>query len=113
MLVLVLGHTITELVNVRILNEINEIDFYVRLDGQIGSYGNYYNPYQSSGGFYGGGYGGYNRPGYSSNYYPSSYGGNYFGGGGYYWGAGQKNTINIFLLTLSSLLTFIIYLITN
>ena len=81
------------------------------LDGQMGSYGNSYNPYQSSGGFYSG-YGSYNRPGYSSNYYPSSYGGNYFGGGGY-WGAGQKHTINTFLLILSSLLTFIVYLITN
>lgn len=81
------------------------------LDGQMGSYGNYYNPNQGSNSFYSG-YGG-NRPGYSSNYYPSSAGGNYFGGGGYYWGAGEKNSINRFLLLLSTCLTFIVYIITN
>lgn len=74
----------------------------------MGSYGSYYNQYPGSNSFYSNSN---NRPGYgynsgSNSYYPGS--GTYGG----FWNAGQKQTVNIFAVFLSSILAFAICLIT-
>ncbi|CAF0800017.1 unnamed protein product [Adineta steineri] len=96
--------------------------------GQYGAYGqgqgpyaNYYqnqnqqNPYgnQGSSNFYSGG-SSYNRPGYGqSGYGQGGYGQGGYGQGGYgFWGAGQKQNANIFIVFLSSFLALTIYSIT-
>ncbi|CAF3513866.1 unnamed protein product [Rotaria sp. Silwood1] len=76
----------------------------------IGHYGSYYNQNPGSYGYYSGYNSGssYNRPGYyGSNYYPSG-GGNYYGG--YFWNAGQKQNINMFVVFISLLGSLVICL---
>lgn len=92
------------------------------LDGQYGQgagiYGSSpYNQYPGSNSFYGSntgagyntGYNSLNRPGYSNNYQS---GGGYGSGSGYFWNAGQKQSVNTFIVFLSSFLALAICLIT-